>query len=110
VFDPADDHDYIAVVGGLTPSSPGNVTVMTGDGFVITTLTVGLSPNAIAWDQAKLVVYVADTTGTVSTISGYSVLKTTSVGAVNPYGIEYDAWNEKMYVASFTNDTLYVLG
>jgi DNA-binding beta-propeller fold protein YncE len=110
VFDPADEHDYIAVVGGLTPSSPGNVTVMTGDGFVITTLTVGLSPNAIGWDQAKLVVYVADTTGTVSTISGYSVLKTTSVGAVNPYGIEYDAWNEKMYVASFTNDTLYVLG
>ncbi|MFI5417783.1 MAG: YncE family protein [Candidatus Lutacidiplasmatales archaeon] len=101
-FDIANHEDYIL--------NGNQVTVMTGTGYVLANIPVGKYPKGIAWDQAKLAVYVTNgNAGTISVISGTSVVKTIKGVATTPYGLTYDEVNDRMYVAAFGSNVVYIV-
>ncbi|MFI5417782.1 MAG: YncE family protein [Candidatus Lutacidiplasmatales archaeon] len=101
-YDVADHSDYI-ITGN-------NVTVMSGSGHILATIPVGKAPQGIAWDQAKLEIYVTNgIAGTISVISGTSVVKTIKGVATLPGGLAYDEVNDRMYVAAFSSGIVYIV-
>jgi len=102
-FDPADDLDYVTNLGD------NNVSVITGSGLSEGSVNVGAQPMGIAWDQSNLRLYVGDQgSGNLSIISGLSVVSTVKAGIKGPEGLVLDEYTNKMYVASFLGNKVYV--
>lgn len=101
-YDPADTEDYVVNFGD------DNVSVIYGTG-VYGSVNVGSLPRGIVWDQNDLRIYVANTnSGNISEISGFAVAKTLTTGIKSPEGLAYDEFNDKVYVASFSANKVYV--
>ncbi len=78
---------------------------------VTDTITVGVSPVALAYDSANGRMYVANQVdGTVSVISTSSNTVTDTITVGNfPIGIAYDSANGRMYVTNEFDDTVSVI-
>ena len=84
---------------------------MTGSGYVFTTLNGFDGPNGVAWSQATSHIYVTNTAnGMVYALWYESIAKKYSTAADSePAGAAYDEYNDKMYVAGYGNNEVYVL-
>jgi DNA-binding beta-propeller fold protein YncE len=103
VYDPANQRDYVTNYGD------NNVSVLLGNGFSVGNVSVGSLPSGIGWDQATLQVWVANTGhGALSLIQGFSVVKTIFPGVPSPQGMAFDEYNNRMYVASYGGNSVYV--
>jgi YVTN family beta-propeller protein len=92
---------------GLAPINDASA----AENTVIATLTVGTSPEGIAFDSANNRMYVANngdnTINVINTITN-SVYATFLVG-INPSGIAFDSANNRMYVANDGANTVDVV-
>lgn len=103
-FDPVGAVDYVA---NYLSSS---VTIVGGFGVVYGTITGLKTAWGVAWDQAALAVFVTGKTADkVWEISGGTVIKKISTpSGSNLEGIAYDDFNDKVYVANYGDNTVYV--
>jgi DNA-binding beta-propeller fold protein YncE len=104
VFDPADSLDYVTCFGA------DNVTVLDGMGGVVATFTGIIAPNAIAWSQSDLRVFVDADYNKIYEISGTSITKTFTAkkGSYLCYGMAYNDNDDEMYVSIEGNGAGYV--
>lgn len=107
-YDAASGVVYVADTGSdsLTAILPG----VTG-GAVDFTVTGFDQPDAVAWDQAYLHIYVTNVgNGKVYVVDGDSILKKESTASDSgASGLVYDDFIDKMYVTGYDNDEIYVL-
>mgnify|MGYP000150237645 CR=1 FL=1 len=94
----------------LTSSFPLN-DAFAADGDIIATISVGSSPQGIAFDSANNRMYVANygpnTVSVINTATN-AVIATISVGS-NPYDVAFDSANNRMYVANYGGNTVSVI-
>ena len=107
-FDPSDCEDYVANEGS------NNVTVLggaAGPGGIDGTITGFDNPRGVAWDQSNLRIYVTNNgDGKVFELSVLAIVKKASTAAGSEAtGLSFDAASDKMYVAGFGTNLVYVL-
>ncbi len=100
--DPGSGYVYVSNWGANT------VSVITGT-VLLTTLSVGLHPNSIAYNPVTGQVYVANTgDNTVTIIEGTSIVKTVAVGNY-PIDLAVDTQSGLVYVVNRQSDSLSVI-
>src|SRR2546422_5688818 len=91
---------------GLASSAP---TPDSGGGTVVANVTVGNSPQGVAYDSGNGYVYVANWgSDTVTVIDGTTVVATVPVGRL-PRGVGYNGENGYVYVANQGSNTVTVI-
>lgn len=103
-YDYANSYDYVTNMGG------NNVSVISGLGEEIGSITVGYAPLWVVWDQAKLSMYVLNSSGYPSSsnifvIQGLSVVGTIPLPSTAIFtAMAYDEASDQVFVTGGVND------